>query len=91
MFVLSTIWVLLIVTVFVLAVVRKRIAGQEDESLHVLNPERAIAARPQSLTNLLNRFDRWNLALIIAIAAYGVLLLARYLYLAWQQGPNFNW
>jgi len=93
MFLLTVIWILLILAVAVLVIMKKRIAGPDDETLHVSHVSELnqnISAKKHS-AELLDRFDRWTLGLSISIIAYGVLLLARYLYVAWQQGPNFNW
>jgi hypothetical protein len=91
MLVLTTIWVVLLAGVIALALVRRRIAGAEDESLHVLDSEKSMATRQQMSANLLNRIDKWNTVLVITMIGCGVALLIHYLYIAWQQGENFVW
>ena len=86
MVMLVTIWILLIAIIVVLVVARRRIAGHEEDGLHVLDSEQDIVARQSAHVELLSRFDRWTFRLTLIIIADSLLLIARYAYVAWHQG-----
>jgi len=91
MFMFTAIWIMLAVAVAVLVIVRRRIAGQEDDALHIADSEQDLVARQREHLEILGRFDRWTFGLTLTIIGYSLLLIGRYIYIAWHQGQSFMW
>ncbi len=84
-------WAVLITMVFamiVLATIRKVIARNEDDMLHVRDTESAVVTKQSRLARTLQAIDTWGKALTIGGIVYGLLLLGYYLYMGWQQSQS---
>lgn len=81
-------WAVLITMVcalIILATVRKYIARNEDDMLHVRDSESGVVVKQGRIANTLRAIDTWGKAITVAGIIYGVALLGYYLYLGWQQ------
>ena len=90
MFTLTSVWAILASAVIALALYRKVAARGEDDMLHVRESEAAINAKQSALAKTLNRIDRWGKTLTVAVVLYGIVLLARFLYVGWEQAQQLN-
>jgi len=89
-FTLTMVWVILASAVIVLALYRKFAARGEDDMLHVRDAETAIVRKQSNLARTLNSIDRWGKLLTITVVLYGVVLLARFFYIGWEQSQQLN-
>ncbi len=81
-------WAVLITMVcalIVLATIRKVIARNEDDMLHVRDAETGVITKQSRLARTLQSIDTWGKALTVGGIVYGLLLLGYYLYMGWQQ------
>jgi hypothetical protein len=62
------------------AAYRKLIARDEDDYIHMTDPSGEIRASQQRMAASLNQIDRIGKGLTVATVAYGVALLAFFLY-----------
>ncbi len=74
--------ILIIMTVVVAALAgyRQIIARNEDDNIHMADPHGTIIAEQKKMATSLAKIDRIGIAVTIATAAYGVILLATSLY-----------
>ena len=68
------------VVVAALAGYRKMIARNEDDNIHMTDPNGEIMAEQKNMAASLAKIDRIGIAVTIATAVYGVALLASSLY-----------
>ncbi len=68
------------VVVAALAGYRKMIARNEDDNIHMMDPDGQIMAEQKQMAASLARIDRIGIAVTVATAVYGVALLASSLY-----------
>jgi uncharacterized membrane protein len=73
------IWIVLAVIVMVLALYRRHIATQEDDTLH-LGATSGAVAQQTTVSQKLEQVDKWGKLLTIIALAYGFVLAALYLY-----------
>ena len=74
--------ILIVMTVVVAALAgyRKLLARNEDDYIHMTDPSGKIGADQQHMAASLAQIDRIGIAVTIATAIYGVILLANSLY-----------
>ncbi|MEO8129259.1 MAG: hypothetical protein ABJF23_05595 [Bryobacteraceae bacterium] len=77
-------WVALAVTMFGAMLVRKYMAREEDDFLHVSQATPDILNHQAETAQRMNSIDRWIRILLAAVILYGVAVGAVYLYEAWQ-------
>lgn len=75
-------WALMAVIVLALIVWRKMVSSGEDDSLHVLEGEPAVAQQT-AMAQKLEVIDKWGKALTMALVAYGLVLAGVYFYQVW--------
>ena len=63
-----------------LAAYRKMVARNEDDNIHMLDPNGEIMNEQKNMATSLARIDRIGIAVTVVTAAYGVALLATTLY-----------
>jgi len=78
------VWAVLALVVIVLIVYRSKIAGQEDEGLHVLDSDVAKVPAQLAIAKKLEAIDRWGKLLTVIAILYGLALGGLYLYSLWQ-------
>lgn len=88
MFELTLIWIVLVVVVIVLAIARKIVSRGEDDVIHLRDSEAGLVPKQALVSRLLDRIDRWEKTLTIFMLIYGAVLLAGFLYRAWEQGKH---
>jgi len=76
------IWAALATVVLGLAAWRKLVSRNEDDFIHVNDVK--LNARQSEVAHTLDSIDRWGKILTIVVAAYGLVLLAAYMYSSWQ-------
>ncbi len=85
------IWAVLATGVLCLALYRRFIATKEDDTLHVSSDAgSSVATQQTEIAKKLEAIDHWGKLLTIIVAALGVLLLAWFLYMGWQQGGRLS-
>jgi hypothetical protein len=77
-------WGVLAITVVVLALYRRAVASQEDNSLHL---EAEISGN--QLANKLEIVDKWGRGLTVTALLWGLALSAMYLYQVWITVPAY--
>jgi hypothetical protein len=85
MTVVTSIWVVLFLGVATLAGVRKWVAREEDDTLHLGQPDGSVMKRQNTLAGTLERVDKWGKLLTVVMVIYGLALLGRIVYQAWLE------
>lgn len=83
-------WAVLASVVLFLALYRRIIATKEDDTLHVSHVEGNAVSQQTEFAKRLEVIDRWGKLLTIVAAVFGLVLLAAYLYIGWQQGGQMS-
>lgn len=83
MFMLFLIWAVLASIAVALVLLRKYVARNEDEFLHVGDPKASL--QQENITRRIDAIDRWGRLVTAAVVVYGVALLCAYLYSGWQE------
>jgi len=68
------------VVVAILALYRKVVSHNEDDSVHLADGTSELVAQQRKTEHDLSLIDRAGVALTVATAVYGVALVAQYLY-----------
>jgi hypothetical protein len=79
----TVLWMILTSVVVGLALFRKWIAKDEDESIHVSDFETGLVAQQVMVAHKLDVIDRWGKTLTAVALAYGFIVGAAYLYQSW--------
>jgi hypothetical protein len=79
--VLVWIWRGLLLSVIILAVVRKWVSRREDDTLHLGDFEAKLVRQQTSVATTLNQVDRWGKFLTLTALLYGVALVAGLVYM----------
>jgi hypothetical protein len=80
---LTIIWGALFAVVLCLAITRRWMARNEDDSLHLHQFDGAIVRRQSLVATLPNRLDTVGKSLTEVMVFYGIALIGRVTYLAW--------
>lgn len=84
---LSVIWALLAIVVFALIAYRRHVAGEEDDTLRVLEPA-SVVSHQVVVAQKLEKIDRWGKILTALAVLYGLALAGLYLYQQYLQATN---
>ena len=68
------------VVVAMLALYRKAVSHNEDDSVHLSEGSGQLIAEQRKTEHSLNLIDRAGITLTVATAVYGIALVAQYLY-----------
>ena len=79
-------WVVLTASMLVLAIDRHLVARGECDVLHLRESELPLVPAQEEFAHRLDMVDFWGKALTVASVAYGLVLVAVFLYEAWNQG-----
>jgi hypothetical protein len=74
-------WGLMALSVLVLIIVRRQVAQQEDDSLHVMNAE--AAPHQVAVAHKLETIDKWGKTLTILTVVAGIAIAGVYFYQMW--------
>ena len=83
------VWIALVLGVVYLYLRRRKITGQEDAHLDVLETA-AVAQQQAILEQQLAVVDKWGKTLTIIAAAYGLLLVVGFMYQSWYQLSTYG-
>jgi hypothetical protein len=81
-------WIALASAVLILAVYRHRLSSQEDDTLHVSDPQASQITKQALAAHRIEVIDRWGKTLTLIGAVYGLLLGAAYFYQYWMQSSQ---
>ena len=87
----AVLWAILATVVIALVVYRKRIASQEDDTLHVMDGDARLVPRQQIVAHKLETVDRWGKILTVLAVVYGLVVAAGYIYQNWVHASNDMW
>ncbi len=76
-------WLALACAILILALYRRRLSGQEDDTLHVSDPQASQISKQAFAAHRIEVIDRWGKTLTVIGAVYGLLLGAAYFYQYW--------
>jgi hypothetical protein len=79
-------WVVLTACVLALAIYRHVVARGECDVIHLRESELPLVPAQEEFAHRLDTVDYWGKALTVASVAYGLVLVAVFLYEAWNQG-----
>ncbi len=82
---LVVIWAILATAVLVLAFYRRMVANKEDDYVHV---EHDVSAQQMSVAKKLEVIDKWGKILTVITAAFGLIIIAVFLYNGWMHPPK---
>jgi len=77
-------WAILGIVVLGLAIYRARVAGHEDDSLHMMAGEASIIVEQQKLGKKIEHIELWGKSLTVLLVVYGLAPAGIYLYHPWQ-------
>ncbi len=77
-------WGALVIALFVVIMIRKRVAGSEDALLHVDETEVAHIARQAEVAKKLEKLDLYRNILVVLVVLTGIALAGLYVYATWQ-------
>ena len=77
------IWGFLALSVPCLALYRKWIATEEDDSIRV-SGDGSVIEKQKFISHKLEAIDRWGKVLTVAAFVLGLVLVAVYIYVSWQ-------
>jgi hypothetical protein len=80
-------WGALALTVPSLALYRKSIAAEEDDSIRV-SGDGSVIEKQKFISGKLETIDRWGKVLTTVIFALGLVLASGYVYAGWEAGLN---
>jgi hypothetical protein len=78
-------WVVLTAGVLALAIYRHLVARGECDVIHLRESELPLVPAQEEFAHRLEMVDFWGKALTVASVAYGLVLVAVFLYEAWNQ------
>jgi hypothetical protein len=81
------VWVALALAVMVLALYRRRIARDEDDTLH-LGASSGAVAQQSTVAEKLDHVDKWGKLLTVIAVVYGLALVAVYFYQYWMSSST---
>jgi hypothetical protein len=84
MFTLWIVWSALTLFVVSLALVRKFTAQSEDDLVHLSGSADQAISQQITVANKLDKIDHWGKLLTVIDVAFGVVLFAASMYIAWQ-------
>ncbi len=84
-------WIALACAVLILAIYRRRLTSQEDDTLHVSDGESARIPQQAAAAHRIEVVDRWGKTLTVIGAVYGLLLGAAYFYQYWVESSQQMW
>jgi len=80
-------WALLATAVLVLAFYRRVVANKEDDYVHVEND---VTAQQIAIAKKLEAIDKWGKILTIVAAAFGLIIIALFMYNGWMHPPKVD-
>jgi hypothetical protein len=83
-------WSILALVVIVLIVMRKRVASQEDDTLHVLDGDARLVGRQSAVAQKLLVIDRWGKILTVIAILYGIALACAFIYNNWIEASGLK-
>ncbi len=72
------------VIVAILAVYRRLVTRDEDDTLHIADPASEVVTHQRKVASTLTQIDHLGIALTVATALYGIALVAIHLYSDFQ-------
>jgi len=84
----SILWVVLATAVVLLATVKKAASREEGGFLHVRDAEGRIIHQQVAVAQRLDSIDQWGKLVTGAAVVYGLLLLAGFCYVGWQNSQQ---
>lgn len=76
-------WGVLALVVLSLAIWRKKVSEQEDDTLHISGPENVVSEQ-MTVARKLELIDRWGKALTVVLAVTGLILAVLYGMYLWE-------
>jgi len=81
----ALVWAVLAIIVIAMAVYRRSLANQEDDTLHIRDDEVQMVAQQGVLAHKLEVIDRWGKILTGVAALAGVVIGGLYVYWSWLE------
>lgn len=81
----AVIWALLTLVIVGLALYRKTIAVQEDDTLHIREDEVQLVASQGALAHKLGSIDKLGKVLTVLAFVYGIALASLFVYWSWVE------
>ncbi len=82
------IWGALAVVVLVMASYRSRLAGREDDTIHVLDGDAGMVTDQVVLAKKLAVVERWGKILTVVVVIYGLAIAGLYCWKLWEQSSK---
>jgi len=76
-------WGLMAASVIALILWRRAVAGEEDDSIHVMEGEQGVTQHQVVVAQKLETIDKWGKALTAATVLVGVVIAGVYFYHLW--------
>jgi hypothetical protein len=81
-------WAMLGVVVAALALMRRSVSGQEDDTLHLGGAGAALTTQQTMIAKKLEMIDKWGKILTIALAVTGLILAILYGMQVWDESSR---
>jgi hypothetical protein len=82
------VWVLLVVAIIILVLVRRSVAAQEDDTLHVLDSDKDKVQEQIKIAQKLEVIDRWGKIVTIVAIIYTLVLIGAFAYLKFVESSR---
>ena len=81
-------WALCAAIVIGLALYRRFLSGQEDDSIHISDAGAKIVSQQIAHAHRIDIVDKWGKSLTAVVVVAGLFMLAVYIYSFWQAGAS---
>ncbi|MEK7408343.1 MAG: hypothetical protein AAB225_25000 [Acidobacteriota bacterium] len=81
-------WGVLAVVLLVLISYRSRLAGHEDDTIHVLDGDAGMVTEQVALAKKLTVVERWGKILTVVVVIYGLAIAGLYCWNLWEQSSK---
>jgi len=82
------IWSVFAAIVIGLAVYRKMLSANEDDTLHVSDGAARMVSQQAAIAQKIDVIDKWGKTLTVVVVATGLVLASIYFYGVWQTGAG---
>lgn len=85
---LFSLWLALAVVIAAMAIYRKMVAGNEDDSVHLGGGADSVIQHQAQLAVKLESIDKWGKTLTVIEVVFGLALAGWWLYSIWLEGAK---
>jgi len=81
-------WGVLALVVLILAAYRSQIGRQEDDQIHMANPDMGVISHQSAVAHKIDTIEKWGKTLTVILVLYGLALGGYYFYTLWTASQH---